>query len=93
MPRTMAARLLLIFVLVAAVSASSACNQASRMRGRCLSALFLAGDRTPRDVERARNYYGAAVTIYRVRCDAGSAIDCNERDKVRRLLTLVAQAQ
>jgi len=67
-----------------------ACNE--KYVDSCLAAanLFVTGERLPRDVQRATRYYGTALKTYDERCDAGSASDCKERDRLRTRVAVLA---
>ncbi len=53
-----------------------------------LATLFADGKLVPRDPARAARYYGSAVAIYDLACQAGNEPDCTERDRIRTRMLL-----
>ncbi len=68
---------------------------ADRLVDSCLAlgALFIGGERVSRDAARATRYYGMAVKTYDERCEAGSAADCRERDRLRVRVAIMTSSQ
>ena len=67
---------------------------AERFVDSCLALghLFIS-DEARRDVVRSTHYYGMAIKTYDERCDAGSAADCRERDRLRVRVGLMTASQ